>query len=112
LGTIGLAVILARTIIERRREIAVMQAVGFQSGSIFKILINEYLILLFVGVLFGFITAVIDTLPAFLSTNTDASFSTVAFVVGAILVNGLVWIVGLSWFSLQRKVLVAGLSVE
>ena len=112
LGTIGLAIILARTILERRREIAVMQAVGFTSNSIFKTLVNEYLILLLAGVLIGFITAVVATLPAFFSTNSDASFSTVALVVCLILLNGFVWIVGLCWFSLQKKVLVTGLRVE
>jgi len=112
LGTIGLAVILARTILERRREIAVMQAVGFQSGSIFKLLVNEYVILLFTGVLIGFVSAVVATLPAFLSTHSDASFSTVVLVVALILINGFAWIVGLSWFSLQKKVVVAGLRVE
>lgn len=112
LGTIGLAVILARTILERRREIAVMQAIGFSSKSIFKTLVNEYLILLFVGVLIGFLTALVATLPAFLSTNSDASLSTVAVVVVMILVNGLLWIVALSWFSLQKKSLVTGLQVE
>ena len=112
LGTIGLAVILARTILERRREIAVMQAVGFSTQSIFFILIKEYLILLFAGVLIGFVTAIIATLPAFISSNSDASFSTIAIVVALILINGFMWIVGLSWFSLQKKTLVVGLRVE
>ncbi|NOR76373.1 MAG: FtsX-like permease family protein [Draconibacterium sp.] len=112
LGTIGLAVILARTILERRREIAVMQAVGFSTNSIFNILIKEYLILLFAGVLIGFVAAVIATMPAFISTNSDASFSTVALVVGVILINGIIWIAGLSWFSLQKKTLVTGLRVD
>jgi len=112
LGTIGLAVILARTILERRREIALMQAIGFTTKSVFKTLVNEYQVLLFAGVLIGFITAVVATLPAFISTNSDASFSTVALVTACILVNGLFWIVGLSWFSLRKKVLAAGLRVE
>jgi len=112
LGTIGLAVILARTILERRREISVMQAIGFQSISIFKILVREYFILLVVGVFIGFVTAVVATLPAFLSSNSDASFSTVALVVALILTNGIIWIVGLSWFALQKKILATGLRVE
>jgi ABC-type lipoprotein release transport system permease subunit len=112
LGTIGLAVILARTILERRREIAVMQAIGFNSSSIFKTLIREYLILLLVGVLIGFLTAIIATLPAFLSTNSDASFSTVVLVVILILANGFAWIIGLTGFSLRSKVLVSGLRFD
>ncbi|MCK3682960.1 FtsX-like permease family protein [Maribellus sp. YY47] len=112
LGTIGLAVILARTLLERRREISVMQAIGFSNRPIFRIITSEYLILLFTGVLIGFITAVVATLPSFLSTHSDASFSTVALVTGMILLNGIVWIFGLSWFSLQKKTLVTGLRDE
>ncbi|MFV0266372.1 MAG: FtsX-like permease family protein [Draconibacterium sp.] len=112
LGTIGLAVILARTLLERRREISVMQAIGFSNRPIFKIITSEYLILLFTGVLIGFITAVVATLPSFLSTHSDASFGTVALVTGMILLNGFIWIFGLSWFSLQKKTLVTGLRVE
>ena len=112
LGTIGLAVILARTLLERRREISVLQAIGFNNKPIFKIIATEYLILLISGVIIGFITAVVATLPAFLSTNSDASFSTVALVTGLILLNGFLWIFGLTWFSLQKKKLVVGLRVE
>lgn len=112
LGTIGLAVILARTILERRREIAMMQAVGFRNSSIFQILANEYLVLLVTGVLMGFLAAVVATLPAFLSTNSDASFSTVLFVVSAILVNGVLWIAALSWFPVRKKTLVNALKTE
>ena len=112
LGTIGLAVILARTLLERRCEIAVMQAIGFNNKPLFRIIATEYLTLLFAGVLIGFLAAVVATLPALLSNNTDVSFSTVAIVVGLILVNGFLWIFGLTWFSLQKKTLVTGLRVE
>jgi len=112
IGTIGLAVILARTLLERRREIAVMQAIGFNAMPIFKIITLEYLSLLIAGVLIGLLAAVVATLPAFLSANSDASFSTVAIVVALILINGFLWIFGLTWFSLQKKILVTGLRVE
>jgi hypothetical protein len=112
LGTIGLSVILARTLLERRREIAVMQALGFNTKPIFRIIAREYITLLFAGVLIGFIAAIVATLPAFLSANTGVSFSTIGFVVGLILINGLIWIAGLTWFSLQKKMLVTGLRVE
>ena len=112
LGTIGLTVILARTLLERRREIAVMQALGFNNNSIFSLVTNEYLVLLFAGVLIGFVAAVVATLPAFLSTGSDASLSTVAIVVSLILINGMIWITGLSWISLQKKRLVTGLRID
>ncbi len=112
LGTIGLAIILARTILERRHEIALMQAIGFRNRQLFQLLVNEYLLLLAAGVLTGFITAVVATLPSFISSNTDASLGTVAIITGLILINGTIWIAGLSWFSLRRKKLITGLRVE
>ncbi|MFW5754995.1 MAG: FtsX-like permease family protein, partial [Tangfeifania sp.] len=112
LGTIGLAVILARTILERRREIGLMQAIGFQTRQLFGLLFREYSLLLIAGVLIGFLTAVAATLPAFLSANSDASITTVALVVALILINGVVWIAGLSWFSLRKKRLVNELREE
>ncbi len=112
LGTIGLAIILARTILERRHEIALMQAVGFRNRQLFVLLANEYLLLLTGGVLTGFITAVVATLPSFISTNTDASLGTVALITGIILLNGIIWIAALSWVSLRKKKLITGLRVE
>jgi len=112
LGTIGLAVILARTLLERRREIALMQAVGFSTRPIFQIITSEYFLLLFAGVMIGLAAAIVATLPAFLSAGSDASFSTVALVTGLILLNGFLWISGLTWFSLQKKTVVTGLRVE
>ena len=112
LGTIGLAVILARSLLERKREIAVMLATGFDTKPIFSIIAFEYFILLITGVLTGLIAAVTAVLPAFLSPGSDASGSTVALVVALILVNGFIWIAGLTRAMLQKKNLVGDLRVE
>ncbi len=112
LGTIGLAVILARTLLERRHEIALMQSIGFRNRQLFRYLVYEYLILLIAGVLTGFFTAVIATLPSFISSNADASLGTVAIITLLIMANGIFWIMGLCWFSLRKRKLVTGLRTE
>lgn len=112
LGTIGLAVILARSLLERKREIAVMLATGFDTNLIFRIIAFEYFILLVAGVLTGLIAAVTAVLPAFLSPGSDASGSTVALVVALILVNGFIWIAVLTKAMLQKKNLVADLRMD
>lgn len=112
LGTAGLAVILARTLLERRREIAVMISLGFSVRAIFSILSSEYMILLATGVLTGFAASVIAVLPAFLSSGSDASFSTVTMVTGIIIINGFLWILALTAISLRRKNLIAELRME
>jgi putative ABC transport system permease protein len=112
LGTLGLAIVLARTILERKQEIALLRAVGFSKRKIFNLLVSEYSALLAGGVLIGFITAVIAALPSFLSDNTEVSLINLAGIVGIILLNGAFWIAMLTWFFVQRKNLVVALKNE
>lgn len=112
LGTIGLSLVLARSVIERRRELAVMQAVGFRKSDISGMLVREYGRLLFTGVGIGFVAAVAATLPAFFSEHSGVSFSTVALVVILILVNGFAWIYGLAKLMVKPAQLVSSLRDE
>ena len=111
LGTVGLAVVLARTILERKKEIAMMQSLGFTRKQVVGLLIREYITLLVWGILIGFISAVVAVLPNFLTPGSDVSFVTVLLIVLAILVNGVIWIAGLSWFGLRKKSLVVNLTI-
>jgi len=103
LGTVGLAVVLARTILERKKEIAMMQSLGFTRKQVVGLLIREYITLLIWGILIGFISAVVAVLPNFLTPGSDVSFVTVLLIVLAILVNGVIWIAGLSWLGLRKN---------
>ncbi len=103
LGTVGVAVVLARTIIERKKELAMMQSLGFTQRQIMGLLIREYTRLLIWGILIGFIAAIVAVFPNFLTPGNDISFLTVLLIVAAILVNGVVWIVLLSWLGLRQK---------
>lgn len=109
LGTVGLAVVLARTILERKKEIAMMQSLGFTRKQVVGLLIREYITLLIWGILIGFIAAVVAVLPNFLTPGSDVSLMTVLLIVLAILVNGVIWIAGLSWLGLRKKSLVVNL---
>jgi len=92
IGTVGLGVILVRSILERRNEIALLKAVGYSKRLIFKLFINEYTSLLFGGILIGVITSCIAILPSLISPNTGVSFSTIALVIILLIINGLFWI--------------------
>jgi putative ABC transport system permease protein len=110
LGTVGLAVVLARTILERKKEIAMMQSLGFTRKQVVGLLIREYITLLVWGILIGFISAVVAVLPNFISPGSDVSFMTVLLIVLAILANGVIWIAALSWFGLRKKSLIDNLT--
>ncbi len=103
LGTVGVAVVLARTILERKKELAMMQSLGFPQKQIMGLLIREYSRLLIWGILIGFIAAAVAVFPNFLTPGNDVSFLTVLLIVMIILVNGMVWIALLSWLGLRQK---------
>jgi putative ABC transport system permease protein len=65
-GTIGLAAVLLRNVLERRRELALLAAVGYRRSHIFTIIIAENLLLLIWGLAIGTVCAVIAIAPAFL----------------------------------------------
>ncbi|MBX9601724.1 MAG: ABC transporter permease [Bryobacteraceae bacterium] len=67
LGTLGLAAVLLRNVLERRRELALLQAVGFQRRAIGRMVLAENLYLLACGIGIGAACAAIAILPAFLS---------------------------------------------
>ncbi len=59
LGTFGLALVLFRNIIERRRELATLRAYGFRRKLLFNMLILESGFLLAVGMLIGILAGIV-----------------------------------------------------
>mgnify|MGYP001578301102 CR=1 FL=1 len=66
LGTLGLATVLARNVIEQRRELALLRAVGYQSSHLSLVIVAEHAFLLAVGLLVGALSAVVAIAPAVL----------------------------------------------
>ena len=110
LGTVGLAVVLARSILERKKEIVLLQSLGFRKRQVISLLVQEYAVLLLWGVLIGCISAVIAVLPTLLSTGGKVSLWTVILIAALIIVNGVVWIFGLSLYGLRQKKLIINLT--
>lgn len=63
LSTAGLGLLLARTVLERRSEFGVLQAVGFQRGALRRIVIGENAFLLLAGLVIGSAAAVLAVWP-------------------------------------------------
>ena len=96
LGTVGLAVVLARTLLERKNEIILMLSLGFTRRQIISLLFQEYAFLLIWGVVTGFLASAVAVLPNFLSAGGKASFLSVLLIVTIIILNGVIWIFVLS----------------
>jgi putative ABC transport system permease protein len=63
-GTIGLAAVLLRNILERRRELALLRAVGYGRGDLFTIILAENAVLLGWGLAVGALSAFVAIAPA------------------------------------------------
>jgi putative ABC transport system permease protein len=64
LGTIGLATVLLRNVLERRRELALLSAVGFRRGHVLTMVVAENVFLLGCGLLAGATCAGLAIAPA------------------------------------------------
>src|SRR5262249_37558128 len=63
-GTIGLAAVLLRNVLERRRELALLGAVGYRRSHVFTIVLAENLLLLSWGLAIGVACALVAIGPA------------------------------------------------
>jgi putative ABC transport system permease protein len=66
LGTLGLGAVLLRNVMERRKELALLRAVGYRPDHLQNMVIMENAYLLIAGMLIGTVCAIVAILPAFL----------------------------------------------
>jgi ABC-type lipoprotein release transport system permease subunit len=67
LGTLGLATVLLRNVLERRRELALLRAIGYNSKHFAMMVIAENAFLVVCGLVTGTICALVAIGPAFVS---------------------------------------------
>jgi putative ABC transport system permease protein len=90
-GTLGIAAVLARNVLERRRELALLRAVGFTPRHLRTLVISESLLLVGVGLLLGSSTALFAVLPAMLERSSGAvPFRSVALLLISVTITGLI----------------------
>ena len=112
LGTGGLAIILAKSMLERRNETALMKAVGFTLPSMVRLFATEYLVLFVAGLLGGFLPALLATLPVFLEGSQNVPAGFLAGVTGLLVLNGVFWIGAISVYGVRSTPLMQSLQNE
>lgn len=92
-GTIGLAAVMLRNVLERRSEIALMLAVGFTRARVLTLIAVENTLLLFWGMLTGAAAALVAMLPHLLSTGADVRWPLLGLTLGGVLLVGSISVV-------------------
>ncbi|MBI1354810.1 MAG: FtsX-like permease family protein [Acidobacteria bacterium] len=89
LGVLGLAVVMTRNVLERRGELALLQAVGYGSRAIEKLVLAENVFLLLFGVGIGAGTAVLASAPHLLSGMAEPPWASLLLTLALIVATGL-----------------------
>ena len=91
LGSVGLGIVVLRNVLERRNELAILQAVGFRRGSLQWLVLSEHWGLLVLGLATGTIAALIAVLPALRSPGADVPVASLSLTLLAVAASGLLW---------------------
>ena len=105
LGTVGLATVMFRNVLERRRELALLRAVGYDARHVTTMLAAESALLLVAGLVVGCGCALIAIAPAWLARGGSAPGAGLALLLAAILVAGLVSSLAATRAALRGSVL-------
>ncbi|MCB1096553.1 MAG: ABC transporter permease [Verrucomicrobiae bacterium] len=89
LSTVGLGILVARNVLERRAEFGTLQAIGFRKPALRRIVLGEHWFLLLAGLVIGLLSAVIAVFPMLGGGSTGVPFALIGFLAGGILVGGL-----------------------
>ncbi len=112
LGTVGLAIVLARSIYQRSNELALLFATGYSFTNVFRMLFREYFILMMFGIVGGGISAIMAVMPTFLSGQQNLSAGFVLFLISLVILNGVIWIGIISYLRLRKLRIVESLKNE
>jgi putative ABC transport system permease protein len=89
LGTLGLAAVLARNVLERRRELGLLSAIGFTHTHLRTLVTAESLLLVGTGVTIGTVAALIAIAPAITARASSLPFGSLGLLIVAVVVTGL-----------------------
>ena len=88
LGTVGLGAILLRNVLERRRELALLRAVGYRFHHLAAIVLAENLLLLLLGLATGTACALLAVVPEASLRGGHLPVASLGLLLAAVLVTG------------------------
>jgi hypothetical protein len=90
LGTVGLAAVMFRNVLERRRELGLLRAVGYSTSRVTQMILAEAVLLLGAGLGAGVLSAVLAVAPAWMGRGGTRPGSTLLVLLGGVAIAGVV----------------------
>ena len=107
LGTLGLGAILLRNVLERRRELALLRALGYTQTDFLAMVVAENVLLLVGGLVVGTFCALLAIAPMFLDRGGRLPVVTLAILLVGVLGTGLLASLGATVAALRSPLLPA-----
>jgi len=107
LGTVGLGLVVLRNVLDRRGELAMLRAVGFDKTTLSKMVFHEHGGLMLCGLACGVVAALVTVGPALKSPGAQAASFSLVLTIGVIGVSGMLWIWIATTFALSGGMLEA-----
>jgi putative ABC transport system permease protein len=111
LGTLGLAAVLLRNVLERRRELALLRAVGYRRTHFALMVLAENVLLLFCGLVTGTACALLAVVPVVASRGGRLPLASLGLLLLAVVLSGLLASL-LATVAALRSPLLASLRAE
>jgi ABC-type lipoprotein release transport system permease subunit len=92
LGSIGLGLVVLRNMLERRGELAMLRAVGFERARIRRMVFYEHWGLMLAGLVCGVVAAVVAVIPALQSPAGQVPYVSLLATVMVIALSGALWV--------------------
>ena len=92
LGSVGLGLVVLRNVLDRRGELAMLRAVGFDKITLRKMIFHEHSGLMLGGLACGVVAALVAVGPALKSPGAQAASFSLVLTIGAIGISGMLWI--------------------
>lgn len=89
LGTAGLGILVSRHVLERKGELALMQAIGFLPRALRRMVLGEHVFLLAAGLLLGVVSALLAVWPALRQGGGDLPLGFLGALLAAVLAFGI-----------------------
>jgi putative ABC transport system permease protein len=91
LGSLGLGIVVLRNVLERRSELALLQAVGFRRVELQYLVLSEHWLLILLGLVIGVAAALLAVLPALLSPDAKPPWAIIVPVLILLASGGALW---------------------
>jgi hypothetical protein len=107
LGSVGLGIVILRNVLERRGELALLQAVGFRKRALERFVVSEHWLLVFLGLAIGLVAAGFAAWPSLVSPETQVPAAWLAMTVTGLALGGILWSWLAAWAALRGPLLPA-----